>query len=494
VRRAGYVVCCVVAAATLLTSGYLHNWYQEIAALNGGPPGDAKPVAAQNILVMGLESRKDWDGNILPASVLAAMHAGSVRGVEYDGIGGWTTNTLILIHIFPGGKKAVGFSIPRDDWVTYPQAYLGQTQGKVDQAYGDALNQEVDQVASQDPGSGQDQRFTQGNLAGAQAEMATVEALTGVHIDSYVAINLEGFYELAAVMDGVEVCLNHPVSYDPNSGFYAHHAGYQHLNAAMALAFVRERDNLPNGDLDRTHRQQAVLDYVMWKLKNENIFDSVSQLSDLLGDAREYLRTNLNLLNFGTEMQGLTGRNLTFYTAPVITTDGHIDGQDVNLIDPAQIRQDIQQKFSPAPSGHRAAKAGPAAVAASATTVSVYNGGYTPDLAAQVASGLAGAGFRQGQVGDASTHPASTEVLYGTGEQANAANIAALFGVSAQSSGTVAAGQVQVVLSSSATLPDFGSLTATNTPSSTAGDANNSQAGGPVTVKANAIDGVPCVD
>jgi len=33
--------------------------------------------------------------------------------------------------------------------------------------------------------------------------------------------------------------------------------------AADVLAFVRERDNLPNGDLDRTHRQQAVLDYVI---------------------------------------------------------------------------------------------------------------------------------------------------------------------------------------------------------------------------------------
>jgi LCP family protein required for cell wall assembly len=339
--------------------------------------------------------------------------------------------------------------------------------------------------------------FADGNLAGAQAEMSTVEALTGVHINSYLAINLEGFYELAAVMGGIEVCLNHPVSYDPNSGFYAHKAGYQHLNASMALAFVRERDNLPNGDLDRTHRQQAVLDYVIWKLRNENILTSVSQLTDLLADAKEYLRTNLNLLGFGTELQGLTGRNLTFYTAPVITTDGHIDGQDVNLIDPAQIRQDISEKFDPAPATGPVAATGPAATkktAPAATTVNVFNGGYTYDLAGQVASGLVGTGFKQGQVGDSPTHPASTQVLYGTGEQANAANIAALFGVGAQPSATVAASQVQVVLSPAATLPDFGSLSAANSPSSVSGDANNSQAGGPVTVKANAIDGIPCVN
>jgi LCP family protein required for cell wall assembly len=489
-----YAICCAAAGILLVVSYNLHDVYQEIAGLEGsGGTASGPTVGAQNILVMGLESRKDWDGNVLPANVLAAMHAGSVQGVEDGGVGGWTTNTLILIHIFPGGKKAVGFSIPRDDWVTYPTSYLGQSQGKVDQAYGDALSQEVDQVAQQ-KGATQDQEFTAGNQAGAQAAVATVEALTGVHVDHYVAINLDGFYELANVIGGVEVCLNHPVSYDVNSGFYAHHAGYQHLNAAMTLAFVRERDNLTNGDLDRTHRQQAVLDYVLWKLKNENVFDSLSQVTSLLADAKEYLRTNLDLLSFATQMQGLTGRNMTFYTAPVVTTDGHIDGQDVNLINPAQIRQDIQQKFSPAPAGHGAKKTTTAAVPPASTTVNVYNGGQTPNLAANVASGLTEAGFKQGQVGDSSTHPASTEVLYGTGEQANATNIAALFGVSAQPSTTVAAGQVEVVLSSSATLPNFGSLTATDTPTSTAGDANNSQAGGPVTVKANAIDGIPCVN
>ena len=68
--------------------------------------------------------------------------------------------------------------------------------------------------------------------------------------------------------------------HDYNSGFNAVLDGYSvkkggsqylHLKAPQALAFVRERDNLPNGDLDRTHRQQAVLDYVIWKLENDGI-------------------------------------------------------------------------------------------------------------------------------------------------------------------------------------------------------------------------------
>ena len=64
------------------------------------------------------------------------MHAGSVASCEDQTVGAEDTDTLILVHIFAGGQKAVGFSIPRDDLVTYPKAYYdGITTGKIDQAY-----------------------------------------------------------------------------------------------------------------------------------------------------------------------------------------------------------------------------------------------------------------------------------------------------------------------------------------------------------------------
>ena len=44
---------------------------------------------------------------------------------------------------------------------------------------------------------------------------------------------------------------------------------YLHLSAAQSLAFVRSRDTLPGIDVGRTARQQAALDYIIWKLKNQ---------------------------------------------------------------------------------------------------------------------------------------------------------------------------------------------------------------------------------
>ena len=380
-----------------------------------------------NILLMGLESRTDYDGNILSPDLLAAMHAGSVQGVE-NGVGGQATNTLILIHIFAGGQKAIGFSIPRDDWVTYPQAYDGQTQGKVDQAYGDAWAQSLNQTVNSS--MSHNQRYLVANEAGQAATIATVSQLTGVHIDHFAEVNLAGFYELAQAFGGAEVCVK---SYnggqnlhDANSGFNQQHAGYLFLSPPQVLAFVRERDNLPNGDIDRTHRQQAIIDYVIWKLGHEGVLSDLGQLTSLLDVAKKFVITDSGwqILNFAGEMKSLTGKNLTFQTAPYVTTDGHIDGQDVNIVNPAAIKQAVNNAFYPPPPAPKPAST-PASTSLSPakTTVDVYNGGNTPGLAGQLSQALTSAGFKAGQVGNIPAQQ-STQVLYGTGAEASAAKIA----------------------------------------------------------------------
>ena len=219
--KAGYALSCVAAALVLAVSGFSYFVVRDVSSIGGSHAILSGPsIGAQNILLMGLESRTDWNGNILPNDILKALHAGSRQGVE-NGVGGNATNTLILLHIPAGGKKAVGFSIPRDNWVNFADTLGTQQVGKIDQAYGVSLAAKESELRTQDPGMSQNQIAYQGNEAGRAATVATVEQLTGVHIDHFAEINLDGFYELAKVLGGVEVCLNHAVPYDPNSGFYA---------------------------------------------------------------------------------------------------------------------------------------------------------------------------------------------------------------------------------------------------------------------------------
>jgi len=490
--KAGYALSCVAAGLVLAVSGFSYFVVRDVSSIGGSHAINSGPsIGAQNILLMGLESRTDWNGNILPNDILNALHAGSRQGVE-NGVGGNATNTLILIHIPAGGKKAIGFSIPRDDWVTFPQTYDGQTQGKIDQAYGDALAAEESQLRQQNSGLSQNQVAFQGNEAGRAAAVATVESLTGVHIDHFAEVNLDGFYELAKVLGGVEVCLKNPVPLDTYSGFYARKAGYQHLNARMALAFVRQRHGLLNGDLDRTHRQQAFLDSVMQQLRTEGVLGDLTKINSLLSVARQYVITDSgwNLLDFASQMRSLTSGALSFHTLPIQGYET-IDGQDANQVNPAYIQQLVQETFYPAPRTPGSASPRPASTAsvsaadAARTIVDVFNGGSTPGLAGQVSAALVKDGFKAGQIGNAGALT-TTQVLYGTGSAASAGKIAGLFGVTATASANVAAGHVQVNLGSDAKVPGAAPAASSSAvPLPTAGAQ-----GGAVSAK----NGIPCVD
>jgi LCP family protein required for cell wall assembly len=489
--KAGYALSCVAAALVLAISGFSYFVVKDVSDIGGSHAIVSGPsIGAQNILLMGLESRTDWEGNILPPTVLKALHACNAQEVA-DGCGGNDTNTLILIHIPAGGHKAVGFSIPRDDWITFPTAYDGQSQGKIDQAYGLAMAAEEAQLRQQQPNISQDQLAFQGNEAGRAAAVASVEQLTGVHIDHFAELNLDGFYELASVMGGVEVCLNHPVPYDTNSGFYAARAGYQHLNAKLALAFVRQRDGLANGDLDRTHRQQAVIDSVLQQLRSDGVLDDLTKVESLLSVAKQYLITDAgwNLLDFISQMRNVTSGDISFRTLP-IQNYSTIGGQDVNIINPAQIKQIVQETFNPAPAAPSPKPVTSSASTADAaqTTVDVYNGGNTPGLAGQVSAALVKQGYRAGQIANATSALTTTQILYGTGSQASAAKIASLFGVTSAASSSVAAGHVEVLLGADATLAE---VTGSATPSSSPVAIPTTGAQGGVV---NAVNGIPCVD
>jgi anionic cell wall polymer biosynthesis LytR-Cps2A-Psr (LCP) family protein len=165
---------------------------------------------------------------------------------------------------------------------------------------------------------------------------------------------------------------------------------YLHLAAAQALAYVRDRDSLPGIDLDRTHRQQAVIDYVIWKLKNDGAFGDFGTLNNLLGSVSQYLITDstFSLLDFATNMRALSGSNTTFETLPVASevTGMELNGspQDVNIIDVPYIQQLVRSAFDPQP-------AVPAGLGSSSTqgtqsTGTKVIGGPTPAATAALGS------------------------------------------------------------------------------------------------------------
>jgi LCP family protein required for cell wall assembly len=525
-REVGYVLACLLATVTLVAAGYAHEVVGRVTATGKGIAIAGSPtVGAMNILVMGLESRTNYYGQTLSATQLMETHSGNVESVDAGEVGAQDTDTLILIHIFQGGRNAVGFSIPRDDLVTYPSAtYLGVTEGKIDQAYDFAYNQSLGQTYGSS--MSQDERYLKANQAGQAFEIATVESVTGVHIDHFVEVNLIGFYYLAQAFGGIEVCVK-PWSgndganlRDVASGWDALNDGYNqrrggaqylHLAAPQALAFVRARDTLPGIDLGRTKRQQAVIDFVIWKVKNEGAFTDFGLLNSLLGTASQYLITDSTFdpFSFVTDMRALTGSHLSFQTLPI---SGQVNGmklngssQDVNLIDVPYVQQYVKNAFTPpVVRKTKGAKKTAPAPAPSTVTVDVYNGSGVNGLAGDVSQALTGLGYKAGTVANASaqsqTLQSGTQVFYGAGTSANATKIAAEFGATSTALTTLPAGQVEVLLGSTVTAVPAGLASpATGTPSSSASaaastaGANDGATGGVLTVTGNAKFGIPCV-
>jgi LCP family protein required for cell wall assembly len=533
--KVGYTVVCLLAVVVVVVTGYAHRVVGYANGFNDGvSTGDSPSTSTQamNILVMGLESRTNFYGQALPPALITAMHTGPV--------GGQDPNTLILIHIFAGGQKAVGFSIPRDDLVDFPHPFNVQginiPDGKVDNAYDWAYAESLAAT-----GSSTKNDYLLANQAGQRAEIQTVESVTGVHVDHFVETNLAGFYYLAQAFGGVEVCLKPEESginagnytssnlYDFNSGFNAVKydgyslkrggAQYLHLSAPQALAFVRERDNLAEGDIDRTRRQQAVIDYVIWQLKHENAFSVGGTITGLLSAANQYIITDqhLNLLDFATDMQALSGQHLSFTTLPSVPGSSQLlpgyggNPQSVNVISVPYIKRIVHAAFypPPAPPATPNAKKAPGKKAApipaaSTVTVDVYNGDLTAGgLAGDVSQALVSRGYKAGPVKNASAQSqpvlAGTQVFYGAGASANAAKIATDVGATASALASLPAGHVEVLIGSTVTalpaaLAPAGSAPASSPSSSaTTAPAGSVDGGGTITVGANAKYGIPCV-
>ncbi|ORA78971.1 LCP family protein [Mycobacterium malmoense] len=487
----------VSLAAVLLTGG---GYYVAHGALGGitvsqalSPEDPRSSGDNMNILLIGLDSRKDQDGNDLPWSILKHLHAGDSDD------GGYNTNTLILVHV-GADEKVVAFSIPRDDWVPFT-GVPGYNHIKIKEAYG-LTKQYVAQKLANQGVSSQKELETKGREAGRAATLRAVRSLTGVPIDYFAEINLAGFYDLAQTLGGVEVCLNHPV-YDSYSGA-DFPAGRQRLDASQALAFVRQRHGLENGDLDRTHRQQAFISSVMQELQESGTFTNLDKLKSLMAVARKdvVLSSGWNE-DMIQRLGALAGGDVEFRTLPVVRYD-NIDGLDVNIIDPAAIKAEVAAAIgTPTPT---TAPATTAAKPSPSTVVDVINSGSMSGLAGEVSRALKMRGYTAGQVRDRkSGEPTASTITYGAGAETDAHNVANLLGLDTpnQPDPNVQAGHIRVTVDTNFSMPAPDETTTDETTTTTTTTTTKSSPYGygatttyPSPDQGKPIDGggVPCVN
>src|SRR5450759_3750606 len=356
-RRA--ITRSVVGLALLLVSslvGYAVFQYLSLSMgikrsdVLGGIKKSYVPVGAKtgdtNILIMGLDSRLDENGNALPKHIYDALHAGDQSN------GGLTANVLMLLHVPGDGSKATEISIPRDDYVHLAGCPDGECMGKIKQAYGLAFDQESRRIAGQ-AGLDSTQRQQQARDAGRKAEITTVsQFLGGVPIDHFVEVTLVSFYEIAQVVQPITVCVNADTQ-DSYSGANFH-KGFQQIDASQSLAFVRQRldDTHPSlnfTDLDRERRQQAFIASLAYQMKQADTFVNPLKMTEILDVAKQNtaIDSGLDLLSLSRQASSLTGGNVTFYTLPIDHFGTDPLGEDVNFVNLPRIQATVPHLLSP---------------------------------------------------------------------------------------------------------------------------------------------------
>ena len=325
-RSGGFVRTLVAISASLSLIGGLAiaataaRWYSlRHVGVDAGPfisppeldgtPRPTGPCSSRpcNYLLLGSDSRSGLSAD--------QQHQ---FGNNQD-IGGTTrADTIMLVHTDPALQKAIVLSFPRDLWVNVP----GHGMDKINSAF-------------------------EGGIEGGGPQLMadTINRLTGLGVDHYLYVDLQGFQDVVNKLGGVDMCIP---SYDVNTPGYVMtptatggetpqyygqtgHVidpftgldvlpGCQHLDGAQALAYVRSRhlpcDTIP--DFSRIGRQQQFMRSVINQMLQPAEF---AKAPGLVGPVLASLHRDSrflpgDLVNLVGQLRGLSTGAVEFRSVP----------------------------------------------------------------------------------------------------------------------------------------------------------------------------------
>jgi LCP family protein required for cell wall assembly len=200
------------------------------------------------------------------------------------------SDAIMIARFSADRRHAQLISIPRDSWVDIP----GHDRNKINASYA---------------------------FGGPSLLIQTVEQLTQVRIDHYVAIDFDGVVQVTDDLGGVDVVVAETTSNGPHT----FPAGVNHLDGERARWYLGQRYGLPGGDFDRVKRQQQYLQSLFGKLFSANTFSDPGRLDSALLAVTSAVKLddtlgNGDLLALAYSLRSVTPENIDFFTAPVLGT------------------------------------------------------------------------------------------------------------------------------------------------------------------------------
>ncbi len=243
----------------------LYHWTKidKVDAEPSGQRPDDQP--GTNYLIVGSDKADD-----LTAAQRKVLQAGDRSGTN--------TDTIIVLHTGSGGRTMM--SIPRDTLTEVP----GHGTQMINAAFA---------------------------IDGAPLLVASVEQLTGIHIDHYVELGFGSVINTVDAFGGVEICPKQDMV-DPLARLDIT-KGCQEVDGITALAYSRSRHVTALSDLDRVARQREVISALGHEAKTPWTFINPVRYWNLNAAASGAIRVDegMNPFDLGTFALAMTGESQT---------------------------------------------------------------------------------------------------------------------------------------------------------------------------------------
>jgi polyisoprenyl-teichoic acid--peptidoglycan teichoic acid transferase len=248
------------------------------------PPKEAQETGTLNYVLLGSDSRDP--------------------GNEGNG----RSDTIMLVHLNAKRTKAYIISFPRDMYVNIP----GYGRNKINSAFA---------------------------FGGAPLAVRTLENLTGVRMDHVVLIDFEGFIRLTQDLHGVTVT--------NKTAFRSHGFDYPKgkitIAGEEALWFVRERHQLPGGDLDRAENQRNVIKAIVQKGLSAKVISDPATFITFIGNVAKHLTVDNDLSDSEIRRTALSlrlsAKDIELLQAPISGFGSTRDGQSIDVVDTTKMAE-----------------------------------------------------------------------------------------------------------------------------------------------------------
>lgn len=233
------------------------------------------------------------------------------HGEAKKSIQGMRADTIMLLNVPESGSPAL-ISLPRDTLVTYAD---GSGQGKLNAAL---------------------------NYGGPKALVETVEQLSGLTIDRYIMIGMDGVAMLTDAVGGINLCYDRDVNDSYSDLVWT--AGCHDVDGTVALQFSRMRYADPLGDIGRGQRQRQVVSKVLKKALSPGVILNPVKQHELAGAVADVVTVDSDATLFSVAMAGLDLRKVMGSEGvngapPIADLNYYAGGVSYVLLDESRIAQ-----------------------------------------------------------------------------------------------------------------------------------------------------------